>query len=204
MSELFAFMELGFRHIVDISAMDHILFLLALAAIYRWRDWRDALWVVSAFTVGHSTTLVLAVTGVLRISSDLVEFLIPLTIVVACVENLLVRNRETALWGGRYRAVLAALFGLVHGAGFATYLRSLFVDHIAVPLLGFNIGIEAGQIVVLAAAATLLTLVDRGLAHAHLPKRAPTPLRLRVVAISTVVMLVASAWAVQRNPWSAS
>lgn len=204
MSELFAFMELGFRHIVDISALDHILFLLALAAIYRWRDWRDALWVVSAFTIGHSTTLLLAVTGTLTISSQLVEFLIPLTIVVACIENLLVRDRARALWGGRYRAALAALFGLVHGAGFATYLRSLFVDHIAVPLLGFNIGIEAGQIVVLSAAATLLMLVDAGLEHARLPRRAPTPLRLRVVAISTVVMIVASAWAVQRNPWSAS
>jgi hypothetical protein len=203
MSEFLAFVQLGFRHIVDISAMDHILFLLALAAIYRWRDWRDALWVVSAFTVGHSTTLVLAVTGTLTISSQLVEFLIPLTIVVACAENLLVRDRAAALWGGRYRAALAAIFGLVHGAGFATYLRSLFVDHIAVPLLGFNIGIEAGQIVVLACAATLLMAVDAALEHARLPRGAPAPLRLRVVAISTVVMLVASAWAVQRNPWSA-
>ena len=94
MSELWAFMQLGFRHIVDISAMDHILFLLALAAIYRWRDWRDALWVISAFTIGHSTTLALAVTGTLTVSSALVEFLIPLTIVVACVENLLVRDRR--------------------------------------------------------------------------------------------------------------
>jgi hypothetical protein len=204
MSELLAFMELGFRHIVDVSAMDHILFLLALAAIYRWRDWRDALWVVSAFTVGHSTTLVLAVTGTLTISSQLVEFLIPLTIVAACAENLMVRDRARAPWGGRYRAVLAALFGLVHGAGFATYLRSLFVDHIAVPLFGFNIGIEAGQIVVLACAATLLTLVDASLRRMHLPRGAPAPLRLRVVAISTVVMIVAGAWAIQRNPWSGS
>jgi hypothetical protein len=203
MSELFAFMELGFRHIVDISAMDHILFLLALAAIYRWRDWRDALWVVSAFTIGHSTTLVLAVTGVLTISSAIVEFLIPLTIVVACIENLLVRNRAGALWGGRYRALLAGVFGLVHGAGFATYLRSLFVDHIAVPLFGFNVGIEAGQIVVLAAAATLLMAVDAGFERIRMPGGSPTALRLRVVAISAVVMIVASAWAVERNPWSA-
>ena len=203
MSELFAFMQLGFRHIVDISAMDHILFLLALAAIYRWRDWRDALWVVSAFTIGHSTTLVLAVTGVLTISSAIVEFLIPLTIVVACIENLLVRNRASTLWGGRYRALLAGVFGLVHGAGFATYLRSLFVDHIAVPLFGFNVGIEAGQIVVLAAAATLLMAVDAGFERIRMPRGSPTALRLRVVAISTVVMVVASAWAVERNPWSA-
>ena len=81
MSELAAFAQLGFRHIVSIEAMDHILFLLALAAIYRPRDWRDALWVVTSFTVGHSITLALAVTGVVTLPTALIEFLIPVTIV---------------------------------------------------------------------------------------------------------------------------
>ena len=82
MSELLTFAQLGFRHIVDVEAMDHILFLVALAAIYRLRDARNALWVVTAFTVGHSITLALAVTGVLTICRRaLIEFLIPVTIV---------------------------------------------------------------------------------------------------------------------------
>ena len=81
MSELLTFIHLGFRHITDLEAMDHILFLVALAAIYRGRDWRESLWVVSAFTVGHSITLALAVTGAVRLPTALIEFLIPLTIV---------------------------------------------------------------------------------------------------------------------------
>src|SRR2546425_13293964 len=140
MSELRAFIPLGFRHIADFEAMDHILFLLALAAIYRARDWRNSLWVISAFTIGHSVTLALAVTGAVALPTALIEFLIPLTIVATCIENLLVRDRARAWWGGRYRPVFAGVFGLAHGAGFANYLRSLFVAPIAIPLFGFNLG----------------------------------------------------------------
>src|SRR5205809_4988091 len=103
MSELQAFVALGFRHITDFAAMDHILFLLALAAIYRPRDWRDVLWVVTSFTIGHSATLALAVTGALRLPAPLVEFLIPVTIVATCVENLAVRDRASVPVRGRYR-----------------------------------------------------------------------------------------------------
>src|SRR6266496_1964074 len=156
MSELWPFVTLGFRHITDLAAMDHILFLLALAVISRPRNWRDALWVVSAFTVGHSVTLALAVTGALVLPTRLIEFLIPVTIVATCVENLFVRNRRGSKWGGHYRPVFAGVFGLVHGAGFANYLRSLFVDQVALPLFGFNVGIEVGQIVVLVLAGGAL------------------------------------------------
>ena len=85
----------------------------------------------------------------------------------------------------------------------STYLRSLFVERVAAPLFGFNVGIEAGQIVVLLCAAAVLAALDGALARVPLPSGAPTPLRLRVIGISTIVMLVASAWAVERNPWSA-
>src|SRR5215211_4120078 len=151
MSDLTTFIELGFRHITDLKGVDHVLFLLALAAIYRFRDWRECLWVATAFTVGHSLTLALAVTNVLTIQAALIEFLIPITIVVTGLENLLVRDRVTAMGTRRYRPVLAGVFGLVHGAGFANYLRSLFVEDIAFPLFGFNVGIELGQICVLVA-----------------------------------------------------
>ncbi|MEO8193026.1 MAG: HupE/UreJ family protein [Gemmatimonadales bacterium] len=200
MPELLTFLQLGFRHITDLEAMDHILFLLALAAIYRPRDWRNALWVVTAFTVGHSITLALAVTGAMRLSTQLIEFLIPVTIVVTCVENILVADRQRAPLRGRYRPVFAGVFGLVHGAGFANYLRDLFVDRIALPLLGFNVGIELGQIVVLALAAVVLLAADRLIRYAV--RKTGTPaLRLRVVMVSAVVMLVAARWAVERNPW---
>ena len=201
LSDFFTFAQLGFRHIVDVEAMDHILFLLALAAIYRFRDVRDALWVVTAFTVGHSVTLALAVTGVLTLPSSLIEFLIPVTIVVTGLENLLVTDRTMAPWGGRYRPLFAGVFGLVHGAGFANYLKALFVTHIAVPLFGFNAGIELGQIVVLLAAGVLLAGIDRGLALLRFPPRVPSPWRVRVMMVSTVVVVVATHWAIQRRPW---
>ena len=170
MSDLLAFVQLGVRHILDVEAVDHILFLVALAAIYRPRDWRAALWVVSAFTVGHSVTLALAVTGVVRFPGRVVEFLIPVTIVATALENVARGRRGVGVHGGRRRAVralLAGAFGLVHGAGFANYLRDVFVDRVALPLFGFNVGIEIGQVVVLVAAFAALALLDRAIAVAR-------------------------------------
>ena len=201
MSDLVPFVQLGFRHITDLAAFDHMLFLLALAAIYRERDWRDVLWVVTAFTVGHSATLALAVTGALRLPTPLIEFLIPVTILVTGLENILVRRRERATLGGGYRPVFAGVFGLVHGAGFANYLQSLFVGSIVVPLLGFNVGIELGQLVVLGLTALALAALDRGLALLRRPEATPSALRLRVVAVSTVVVVVAAEMAASRAPW---
>ncbi len=200
LSNFLTFGQLGFRHIVDISAMDHILFLLALAAIYRPRDWRDAMWVVTAFTIGHSITLVLAVTGLVTLPSALIEFLIPITILITALENILVSDRGRAWWSGHYRPIFAGVFGLVHGAGFANYLKALFVDHIAVPLLGFNLGIEAGQVVVLTGAGLVLWGIDAVLSRVRVAKPGYSALRLRVVAVSVVVTIVAASWAVERSP----
>src|SRR3989454_6423351 len=199
MSEVAVFLVLGFRHITDFAAMDHILFLCALAAIYRLQDWRRSLWVITAFTVGHSVTLALAVTGALALPTRLIEFLIPVTIVATCVENLVVRDRARAPWRGRYRPVFAGVFGLVHGAGFANYLRSLFVAPIVVPLFGFNLGIELGQLVVLALAALALAGFDRCVGA--VAPRFGSPLRLRVVAVSALVAVVAARRALERRPW---
>lgn len=201
MSEFLAFAGLGFRHIANWAAADHVLFLLALAAIYRPRDWRDALWVVTAFTVGHSITLALAVTNTLALPTVWVEFLIPVTIVATGVENLLVHDRTRTLWGGRYRPVFSGLFGLVHGAGFANYLKELFVERVAVPLFGFNIGIELGQVLVLLVAALVFRGADAMLERLRRRASWPSALRLRVVGVSVAVILVASRWAVERSPW---
>ena len=204
MSELIAFAALGFRHITDPRGADHIVFLLALAAIYRFRDWRECVWVVTAFTVGHSVTLALAVTGALNLPTALIEFLIPVTILATALENLIVRDRSTAIWGRRYRPVFAGLFGLVHGAGFANYLRSLFVDHLAAPLLGFNLGLEVGQLIVIALAFITFAALDRIIARVGWAPRYEDPkraVRLRTLAVSTVVMSVAARWMLERSPW---
>ncbi len=201
MSEFLTFLQLGFRHITDVNALDHILFLLALAAIYRLRDWRRAIWVITAFTVGHSVTLALAVSGAVRLPTDIIEFLIPLTIVAACIENILVANRNPDSGSGRFRPLFAGLFGLVHGAGFANYLRDLFVDRIALPLFGFNVGIELGQLVVLMLAGILFAAADWLISIFRGQVESRSVLRLRILVVSCLVMVVAARWAVERRPW---
>lgn len=201
MSEFLSFVHLGFRHIVNPAALDHILFLLALAAIYQGRDWRDSLWVISAFTIGHSITLALAATGTLLIPQRLTEFLIPLTIVATGVENIVVRARRVGGTRSRYRPLFAGVFGLVHGAGFASYLQQLFVGSVVIPLFGFNVGIELGQLLVLAAAGGALAALDRLLAWSRMPGAFPSPYRLRVVSVSLIVVVVAAGMAAARRPW---
>ena len=191
------FITVGFRHIVSLEALDHLLFLAALAASYRPRDWRHGLTVVSAFTVGHSITLALVALSIVRFPIPLVEFLIPCTIVIAAGENLLDRNRRPA---GALRPILAGLFGLVHGAGFATTLRDLFEGGVAVPLLGFNIGIELGQALVLTTLVAVLATADRLVAWTAVPDPAQAT-RWRMRLTSATVASVALVMAVERLPW---
>jgi len=206
-SDFAAFVALGFRHIVSIEAMDHLLFLLALAAVYSARDWRPVLWTASAFTVGHSLTLALAVTNVVRLPGAVIEFLIPVTIVLTALANLRAVRRGAGGGGGggggnvaRPPVILMGAFGLVHGAGFANYLRSLFLDSIAVPLFGFNVGIELGQLSVLGVIFAAFALLDRAGDLMSLPRHWPLA-RLRTMALSGVIAVVAAAWAVERAPW---
>lgn len=200
MSEFLAFLHLGFRHIVDPEALDHLLFLLALAAIYRLKDWRESLWVITAFTIGHSVTLALAVTGALVFPIKWIEFLIPVTIVLTAGANLLTYLRQETPRPSRWRALFAGAFGLVHGAGFAEYLQKLFMDHIAVPLVGFNLGIEAGQLLVLSVAAVALSLLDAGLKQTVSSSQWPA-LRLRILSVSALVLVLGSRMALARAPW---
>lgn len=199
MSELLTFIELGFRHITDVLGLDHVLFLLALAAIYRPRDWRAVLWVISAFTVGHSITLALAVTHLVRLPTAWIEFLIPVTIVLTAFANVLGSARPPA--HSPARPLVAGLFGLIHGAGFANYLESMFVDRVAVPLVGFNIGIELGQVVVLVASGVFLVAMDWGLRRLSPASGTQHPAPIRVLAVSLVIGLIAARWSIQRAPW---
>ena len=189
MSDFLAFLRLGFGHIVSIDALDHVLFLLVLSVVYRRSDWRSLVWAVSAFTVGHSITLALAVMNVLVPPGRLIEALIPATIAITALGNLV-----SLRWTGRSipRVLLVGAFGLIHGAGFANYLRSLFIDSVAVPLLGFNAGVEVGQLLVVAVIWGGLTTFDRW------PRWRPTSYQARVAVVSSVVAVVASVWVAER------
>jgi len=195
------FVSLGFGHITAPGALDHILFLVVLAAIYRWTEWRQALVVVTAFTVGHSLTLAVAlIRPDLLPSPGIVEFLIPLTIVATGIENVVTRGRRELRVRTLRRATLAGGFGLIHGAGFAGYLSDLIPGSIGGPLFGFNIGLEIGQAVVLTLAFVALAALDATL-RVMLGDRAVISFRLRVVAVSLVVAVAGSVWAVERAPW---
>lgn len=146
MDELY--FQLGWQHIINWDAYDHILFVIALSAIYLLRDWRKVLVLVTAFTVGHSITLALSVLHIIRIPAALIEFLIPVTICITAISNIIRRNDEPQKLQLNY--FYALFFGLIHGLGFSNYLKSLLGSqaNIVKPLLGFNLGLEFGQIII--------------------------------------------------------
>ncbi len=146
------YLRLGFEHISDLAGFDHILFLVALCAVYRIEQWRKITILVTAFTVGHSVTLALSSLGVVTIPSDVIEFLIPTTILLTALHNVMARpSNETAPAMWRNYA-MALFFGFIHGMGFSNFFRALLMGKgsIFVPLLGFNIGLEIGQLLIVA------------------------------------------------------
>ncbi|WP_255071150.1 HupE/UreJ family protein [Lacihabitans sp. LS3-19] len=153
MDVFFTYFLLGYQHITDLAGYDHILFIIALCAIYQISDWRSVLAVITFFTVGHSITLALSVLKILNIDSNLIEFLIPVTILFTCVSNLFYKIPESFLDKTPkpyLRYFFTLFFGLIHGLGFSNYLKSLLGQstNIVGELFSFNIGIEIGQIVI--------------------------------------------------------
>ena len=155
------YFKLGLQHIVDLKGYDHILFILTLCAVYSLKEWRKVLVLVTAFTIGHSLTLALATLDLIRVDGDLIEFLIPLTIFLTALANLFVRKQQVSplIYYLKYTAAL--FFGLIHGLGFSNYLRSLLGAErgLALPLFSFNVGIEVGQIIILAIIMLLTKVV---------------------------------------------
>lgn len=168
MTTFWIYLQLGFEHIstwngrfFGFEGSDHLLFLVALVAFYNPREWRPVLILITAFTVGHSITLALATLGIMRAPSDWVEFLIPCTIFSTAVANYFVRveQRRSPNFPSRrypsgsvFRYAAAGLFGLVHGLGFSGYLGALLGAEasLTVPLFAFNLGLEVGQLLVVA------------------------------------------------------
>lgn len=140
------YFKLGWEHIISLDALDHQLFILALIAIYSYTNVKQVLILVTAFTIGHSATLLLSVLDVIRFNSAWVEFLIPCTIVVTAVSNLF--RKQFDMESVRINYFLALGFGLIHGMGFANSIRMMLAkdQNMGWGLFGFNVGLEAGQI----------------------------------------------------------
>lgn len=148
MDNLGFYFDIGWFHIMSWGALDHLLFVLVLTAAYLLNDWKKVLVLITVFTIGHALTLVLSIVDMVRISSELVEFLIPCTIFITAVLNMIRKEYSPRSLQRNY--FLAFFFGLIHGMGFANTIRFLMAknDSIGLNLLGFNLGLEAGQIVV--------------------------------------------------------
>ncbi len=144
------YFQLGMEHILDIRGYDHILFVVALTTIYLIKDWKRVLILITAFTIGHSITLALATLHVIKFNSDLIEFLIPVTIFLTALANLLRKRAEQSTKKIQLNYWLALFFGLIHGMGFSNYLRSLLGNDTTIftQLLAFNVGLEVGQIII--------------------------------------------------------
>jgi hydrogenase/urease accessory protein HupE len=173
-----AFFKLGVEHLL--TGYDHILFLLTVIVAMTLIGTVKA---VTSFTVAHSLTMALAFLGVFSLPPAVVEPLIALTIVYVSLENLLARSV-------RMRWVATFIFGLVHGLGFVGALREITVsrNELILSLVSFNLGIEAGQLVIIAIALPLLLWLRRF---------AWQPLFLRGFSLCTGA--VGALWFVQRS-----
>lgn len=151
MNDVRLFFGLGIQHILSIEAVDHILFIAALCLRYQWNDWKKLLVLITAFTIGHSLTLALSTLNVITVPTSFTEFLIALTILLTALNNLSVRNFQFSNKNPLIYSY-ALLFGLVHGLGFSTLLKNLLGKeaNIIRQLLVFNLGIEVGQLLIVA------------------------------------------------------
>ncbi len=151
MSDFGVYFTLGRQHIADIKGLDHILFIMALCCRYTIHDWKKLLVLVTAFTIGHSLTLALSVLNIVHVRSQWIELLIPITIIITCISNLFVKKFA---FKTKYPLIyfFALFFGLIHGLGFSYYLKSLLGkdQSIIVQLLAFNVGLEVGQLTIVA------------------------------------------------------
>lgn len=159
MSEFQAYLTLGFDHITDPNGYDHILFVIALCAIYGFGEWKKVLVLITAFTIGHSITLALATLQVFTYRSDIIELLIPITILVTALTNFAQPEKGESK-SPQLRYLLALSFGLIHGMGFSNYLRSLLgaQESIVMPLFSFNLGLELGQLIIVTIALVIASV----------------------------------------------
>ncbi|MAR64867.1 MAG: HupE / UreJ protein [Flammeovirgaceae bacterium] len=147
MEEFKTWFFIGFDHIMDIQALDHTLFILALVVAYDSSQIKKIIFLVTAFTIGHSVTLALSALELISFNQKIIEFSIPLTIFLTALNNI-VNRKESKKKFVSSNYIIGLVFGLIHGLGFANYLKALlFKDNIVFELFTFNVGIEIAQII---------------------------------------------------------
>jgi hypothetical protein len=167
MADFLFYSKLGLNHIADLNAFDHLVFLLALSASFKPKQWKNLFILITAFTIGHSATLVLATFKWISIPSDIIEFLIPVTILLTSLYNIFtvdsaVCDPNAKLKSFQLNYLLALFFGLIHGLGFSGYLQHLLgkESSVVIPLFSFNVGIELGQVIIVSLFFTVLFIAE--------------------------------------------
>ena len=161
MDDFILYFKMGLNHVLDFSAYDHILFLIVLAVVFSFNQWKKVLWLVTLFTIGHSVTLALSAYGILKIKMELIEFLIPLTIFITGVVNILTAKKSSS-GKENINLIFAVFFGLIHGLGFSNYFKMMVgkEENKLFPLLEFALGIEAAQIIIVLGILIIGTLLQ--------------------------------------------
>lgn len=163
MSEFWIYLQIGLRHVLDIKAYDHVLFLIALTVPYAFKDWKRVLVLVSLFTVGHTVALLLSVFDFVVIKVSLVEFLIPITILVTAIFHLFTAGKSSKKESISIIGFITLFFGIIHGLGFSNYFNTLLPGKGSdklLPLLEFALGIEMAQITVVLVVLILAYIVQ--------------------------------------------
>ena len=182
-----AYLELGIGHILDPKGLDHVLFLVVLVLTYTLTQWKQVIILATAFTLGHSATLAMAAYDLVRLDSALIELLIALSIAATALYNL-AKPETSTLTPSRYTAAL--FFGFIHGLGFSNYFRIILgEDSLVVPLLGFNLGVEVAQIIIVTIVLLVMHLLTRTF---KLEKK------YVVIAISAIVLTLSLKMVVER------
>ena len=150
MEQFKLFLELGYKHVLDINGYDHILFLMVLAVPYLLENWKKVLFLVTAFTVGHCMALFLSVYGIVNVKSSLVEFLIPVTIAIAAIYNIIIAKKSITQQKIGLYFFSTLFFGIIHGLGFSGYFKLMIgrQEDKLMPLLEFALGIEIAQVII--------------------------------------------------------
>jgi len=157
MEALWFYIRLGLNHVLDFSAYDHILFLAALALPFTFKSWRKVLLLATIFTIAHCFSLYLSVYEIVVMDVSLIEFLIPVTILTTALFNL--NYVKTGFTGKSIvlHIIATAFFGLIHGFGFSNYFKMLMAEeeNKLTPLLGFAMGIEMAQVLIVTGVLTI-------------------------------------------------
>lgn len=143
-----SFLKLGIEHILDLNGLDHLLYILALSIIFAVNDWKRLIILVTAFTIGHSISLALSALQIISINPDIIETIIPLTILLTALSNLFFTTSKKNITAFYYAITLG--FGLIHGLGFSNYFKTILGQEssIVLPLFSFNFGVEIAQLTI--------------------------------------------------------